>query len=286
MILAPVNTEGSPPATTVVIAVWGDHARERVGEALTSIVAQDRQVSILLIDNAAQPPVEAPPGVNVLRTEVRLTLGGARNLGLAQVATPYVAFWDADDHMLPGTVSFLEGEMETEPRLVAYGSAIVEERSGARHRWPRRWIGVLVHVPPLLTLLDSIWSMFPTTGSTIIRTEAARAAGGFAEAESGEDWCLGAALVCRGHCGWSERPGRVYVQRPDSTWPTHASARHQLHHAAAVRSRLREAGVAPAWLRRALPLIALAQWAAIGAHVLLAAMRRRVRRPQPSTAIQ
>ncbi|MGH3828518.1 MAG: glycosyltransferase family 2 protein [Pseudonocardiaceae bacterium] len=270
-----MTAQGPPPATTVVIPVWGDHARERVGDALASVGAQDREVAVVLVDNAAEPPVEPVPGVRLLRSEARLTLGGARNLGLAHAVTEYVIFWDADDRMLPGTVRFLEARMEASRNLVAFGSAIVEEPSGRRHRWPRPWLRILVRLPALLGLLDAVWSEFPTTGATLIRADAVRAAGGFADADSGEDWCLGAALVWRGRCGWSERPGRVYVQRPDSTWPTHASGRHQWRHAAAVRARLREAGVAPSWLRHLLPAIAAAQWGAIAAHVLLAGVRAR-----------
>jgi hypothetical protein len=271
-----VNREGAPARTTVVITVWGAYTGDALTRALASVATQDRQPAVIVVDNASTPAVALDTPVSVMRSEQRLTLGAARNLGLAQCATDDVIFWDADDTMLPGTVGFLEDRLAGNQRLVAYGSAIVEATTGARHRWPRRWVAWLVRVPPLLALVDCVWSVFPTTGATVIRVEAARRAGGFADTESGEDWCLGAALAWQGRFGWSERPGRVYEQRSTSTWATHSGVRDQLRHAAAVRARLQEPGLAPRWLRATLPLLACAQTSAVAAHVLVAALRKTV----------
>ena len=273
-----MNREGAAVRTTVVITVWGTYTGDALTRALASIATQDRQAAVIVIDNASAPPVALADPATVVRSEQRLTLGAARNLGLAQCATDDVIFWDADDTMLPGTVGFLEDRLAANQRLVAYGSAIVEAPTGARHRWPRRWVAWLVRIPPLLALVDCVWSVFPTTGATVIRADAARRAGGFADTDSGEDWCLGAALAWQGRFGWSERPGRVYEQRSSSTWATHSGARDQRRHAAAVRARLQEPGVAPRWLRRASPLLACAQVSAVAAHLLVAATRKAVPR--------
>jgi hypothetical protein len=271
-----VKREGAAVSTTVVITVWGAYAGDALTRALASIATQDRQAAVIVLDNASTPPLALVDSVTVVRSEQRLTLGAARNLGLAHCATDDVIFWDADDTMLPGTVGFLEDRLAADSRLVAYGCAIVEAPTGARHRWPRRWVAWLVPMPTLLALVDCVWSVFPTTGATVIRAEAARRAGGFADAESGEDWCLGAALAWQGRCGWSERPGRVYEQRSSSIWATHSGARDQRRHAAAVRARLLEPGIAPRWLRPALPLVACVQVSAVAAHLLVAAVRKAV----------
>lgn len=249
-----------------------------MSEAIESIRSQARPLRLLVVDNASIEPVPSLRDGELLRLATRLTLGAARNAGLEQVATPYVMLWDADDLMEPGTLGFLEDHLAQEPRLVAFGAAIIEDPHGVRHRWPRPWIKHLIGHPHLFAPLDAVWSMFPTTGATLMRTDVVRACGGYSDADSGDDWCLGAALAFRGRFGWSERPGRHYLQHEGSIWDTYGSARHQLTHAAAVRERLARDERVPAWLRRALPLLALAQWSAVGAHLAAARLRAMARR--------
>src|SRR5206468_10127046 len=123
-----------------------------------------------------------------------------------------------------------------------------------------------------------VWSLFPTTGATIMRTEFVRSCGAYADADSGQDWCLGVSLAFRGRIGWSERPGRVYRIDAQSVWARHMSMRPQLRHAGTVRRRIREDEGIPGAVRLALPLIGAAQYAAIGLHELVSATRR-LRRP-------
>jgi glycosyltransferase involved in cell wall biosynthesis len=261
-----------------VIPAWDRYVGPRLQEAVASIASQERPVRILVVDNASTVPLPELAGVEVLRSEARVSLGAARNLGLAAVTSPNVIFWDADDLMPPGTLGFLEDELARDARLVAFGAAIVEEPSGLRHRWPRRWIARVIPYPRLFAVIDCVWSMFPTTGATVMRTALVRACGGYTDADSGDDWCLGAVLVFRGRVGWSERPGRRYLRHEGSIWDVHGSARHQLEHAAAVRRRLAADAAVPAWLRSALPVVALAQSSAVAAHVVVAQLRRFTRR--------
>lgn len=260
-------TDADAPLTTIVIPAWDRYVGPRLEEAIASIQAQQRPLRLLVIDNASTVPLPALPEHELLRIADRLTLGAARNAGLERAQTPYVIFWDADDLMEPGTLEFLEEQLQRDPQLVAFGAAIIEEPHGIRHRWPRPWIRHLIGHPRLFALVDCIWSMFPTTGATLMRTDVVRGAGGYSETDSGDDWCLGVALALRGRFGWSERPGRHYLQHEGSIWDTYGGARHQLVHAAAVRRRLGVDEAAPRWLRKALPLVALAQWGAVGAHL-------------------
>jgi glycosyltransferase involved in cell wall biosynthesis len=257
-----------------VLPVWDEYVGASLTRALGSLAEQDIAAPIVLVDNASD--IEVPPssGVVVIRSSHRLTLGGARNLGLAQVTTPYVIVWDADDVMLPGTLRFLEQAIAENGALAAFGSAIIEHPSGERHRWPRRWIARLVRAPLLFALLDCIWSLYPTTGATIMRTDLVRDAGGYSDTESAEDWGLGVSLAFRGTVGWSERPGRIYSQHAHSVWARHLTVAHQLKHARAVRSRIRGDSGLPAWAKAALPLIGLGQYLAVGGHVAVAAARR------------
>ena len=276
--------QDQPVLTTVVIAAWGGYVGDRLLEAVESITAQDRRSRLIVIDNASDVTVRATADAEILRSDRRLTVGGARNLGLEQVRTPYVLFWDADDVMLPGTLGVLEDALSQDPRLVAFGTAIVEAPTGERHRWPRRWVAAAARLPTTFAVLNSIWSLYPTTGATIMRASAAKAAGGYAAIESGEDWVLGASLAFRGTLGWSERPGRVYRIHEGSVLARHGTVGHLRRSAAAVRQRLRDDPGIPRRVAAALPLIVVGQQLAIGTH-LVVRMLRRLRRA-PKTPIQ
>jgi glycosyltransferase involved in cell wall biosynthesis len=254
--------------------VWDDYVSERLEQALESVRAQrSPPPPIVVVDNASTVPLPPLPGAWVVRAPTRLTLGEARNLGLMRVETPCVVFWDADDVMLAGTLPFLEAAISADLALVAFATAVVEEHSGKRHRWPRRWIKRLLRSPRRFAFLDSIWSLYPSTGATIIRTDLARAAGGFGDADSGEDWCLGVSLAFRGRMGWSERPGRLYRVHPGSTQSQHMAPGDMLRHAGGVRERIRTDPGVPEWARRSLPLLWVGQHAAISAHVALERLR-------------
>lgn len=263
--------------TTIVVPVWDDYVPGWLDEALDSLRAQDSSAPIVVVDNASEVTLPRLEGVSVVRAPRRLTLGQARNLGLARVKTPYVVAWDADDVMLPGTLSFLEHAIGSDPRLAAFATAIVEHSSGERHRWPRRWVAAAVRAPAAFALLDSVWSLYPTTGATIMRTELARAAGGFGDGVGGEDWCLGVSLAFRGRIGWSEAPGRVYRLHDRSMRMRHTTRRHLRRKARNVRHRIRADAGIPGWARRMLPLIALGQSGALAAHAAVVMCRAKAR---------
>lgn len=257
----------------MVVPVWDEYVAELLPQAIASIREQDPRPDIIVVDNASAVSIADPAGATVVRAPRRLRLGEARNLGLARVNTPYVVFWDADDVMLAGTLAFLEGKIASAPGVAAFAAAIIEDPSGKRHRHPRRWAARLMRSPRLFALLHCVWSMYPTTGATIIDTELARAAGGFADADSGEDWCLGVSLAFRGRIAFAERPGRLYRVHEHSMWARHMSPRHQLRHARQVRDRIRMDRAIPGWARALRPLIALGQWLAILTHTALEAVR-------------
>lgn len=271
---AAAETSDPGARTTVVLPAWDAYAADLLGEALASLQAQLPSPEVLIIDNASETPLATGAGARVLRTPGRLSVGAARNFGLEHVRSPLVVFWDADDTMLAGTLGRLEAAMASDRDLVAFGAAIVEAPGGQRHRWPRRWIAGMIRRPRLFALLDSVWSLFPTTGATIMRTDAVRSAGGYPDSDSGEDWCLGVSLAFRGRFGWTEQAGRAYRIHPTSVWSRHMTVRHQIAHARTVRRRIREDTGIPGWARAALPLIAAGQYLAIAAHVTVAGLRR------------
>jgi hypothetical protein len=273
---------GSTPDISVVVPVWDRYVDRFLDRALASLTTQDAGVEVIVVDNASQAPVRPNDDrVVVVRTPARLSCGAARNFGLAHVRTPLVVMWDADDVMLPGTIASLRNGIEGDSRLVAHAEAILDSDSGRRHRWPRRWLRRLTRRPRLLALINTIWSQYPTTGATVMRTEVVRDAGGYGETNGAEDWSLGAALLWRGRVSWSERPGRLYGRHEMSTWKRHSSTRHLLAHSRAVRAKLRADAAVPGWWRAGLILIQLSQYAAI---LLARPMVRLLRRPRPRLA--
>jgi hypothetical protein len=192
------------------------------------------------------------------------------------VTTPYVVFWDADDIMLPGTLGTLENTIRANPRLAAFGMAVLEDPGRARHRWPRPWIRKLLKRPKAFAYLHAIWSLFPSTGATIMRTELVQQAGGYGNANSGEDWSLGVSLAFRGQLGWSEQPGRLYRVHDQSLWSQNMNPQDLARHANAIRDRIRTDRGIPDRAKKALPLIWAGQWTAIGGHIALDRARNRI----------
>src|SRR4051794_40052477 len=83
---------GSDVQTTVLIPVWDDYVKW-LEQAVVSLTAQDVATRIVVVDNASEVNLPVLPGVAVVTSPRRLTVGAARNLGLGQVTTPYVVVW-------------------------------------------------------------------------------------------------------------------------------------------------------------------------------------------------
>jgi glycosyltransferase involved in cell wall biosynthesis len=255
----------SPPESdiTVVVPAWGPYSGRPLEEALASVREQDLAARVIVVDNVSDHSLK---GEDVIRTQRRLTVGAARNFGLQHVETPYVLFWDADDLMLQGTLRILRDRMAERPELVAVAGSILEDAPRVRHRFPRRWAGSLARRRRLFAFAHAIWSLFPTTGCTLIRTSAARDAGGFPDSHGGDDWVLGVSLAFRGQIEILERPGRIYRRLGASLWGGGRSQRELFRRAALVRRRIRSDPGVPSWERLLLPLTALLQLGAIAIH--------------------
>jgi hypothetical protein len=95
-----------------------------------------------------------------------------------------------------------------------------------------------------------------------MRTETVRAAGGFPDAETGDDWVLGASLAFRGRVDVVDHVGRIYRLRVDSVWAGRNAA-HLFAHARAVRERIKADPEVPSTIKWLLPAIAAGQWIVI-----------------------
>jgi hypothetical protein len=249
---------------SVVLPVWDAYVH-RLPEALRSIRSQDLPARIVIVDNASVVPLPAigNGNVGIVRSRERVSAGAARNLGLAEVDTPYVLFWDADDEMLPGTLHLLQDSISSDPEVAVFATAILESKRGPRHRWPRLWLRRLTGWPRLFALANAVWSLYPTTGSAIMRTSLAKDAGGCADLDRGEDALLAASLAFRGRIGLTRQPGRIYRRHAHSLSSDPFTIRELIEQRRLVRGRLREDPGVPGFAKALLPAIAVLQYATI-----------------------
>jgi glycosyltransferase involved in cell wall biosynthesis len=261
------------PGITIIVPVWDSYAGSELDEALCSLLGQGYDCRIIVVDNASAVEIEPRPGIEVLRSASRVTLGAARNLGVHAADTEFVMAWDADDAMLPGTLRRLLERLLEQPQMVAFGLAMVDANTGQRHRWPRRWTSSLMSYPRLFALLNCVWSVYPTTGATLMRTAAVSSCSGYTDADSGDDWALGVSLLFRGPVGWDERPGRLYANTPGSIWMRHSTMGHLVRHARAVRRRVWTDPEIPTWAKLLVPMVWLGQWLALALHAALKVAR-------------
>ena len=247
---------------TVVIPVWDAYAGDGLLAALASVRAQTPPADLVVVDNASR--VRLPPlgSAEIVRLERRGSTGAARNAALEHVRTPYVVFLDADDELLPGCLARLVEGLDADPRRGVYVLSIIDGVTGKRHRSPRRLARILSSLPTSFALANTIWSLLPTQGATVMRTDDVRACGGYADSDRGEDWVLATSLAFRGRVGFDRRPGLCYRRREDSPGAAALTPVVLLANARRVRARVRDDPAVAAWAKSLLPLIAAAQWVA------------------------
>lgn len=254
---------GAPTVlATAVIPVWGPYV-DWLPAAIAALREGEGSLRILVVDNASQPPVRVPEGVDLLCLENRVTLGAARTAGLAAASTSWVMFWDADDTAVPGSIARLLDQARSAPRGVsAIVGGIVDARTGAAHHWPRPWTFRLSGQPRLFLLIHSIWSLFPTVGAAVLRRDALHQGGGFPDSETGDDWVAGLSLAARGRIVFDPRPARRYGRHPGSVSATWTSS-DLVMHGGLARRRLADDPAVSRATAPLLPLIAAAQWVAV-----------------------
>ena len=101
----------------VVVLTWND------GELLHDAVASAATQSgvdpvVLVVDNASEPPAEVTvPGVELVRNQENLGVGGGRNLGVRAMRSPFVCFLDSDARLHPGALTRLVTPMLDDPSV-------------------------------------------------------------------------------------------------------------------------------------------------------------------------
>jgi glycosyltransferase involved in cell wall biosynthesis len=256
---------GLGAAVTIVIPVWDEYV-ESLPDAVESVRRTAGEIPVVVVDNASSVPIPELAGCEVVRSPRRLTLGAARNLGLDRVTTEFVVFLDADDMLLEGAVDSMHAELASNPEVSISATAILDEATGQRHRVPRSYASKLTRFPRLFALLDSIWSLLPIQGCAMLRTAQVREAGGYPDAQLGDDWVLAVSIAWRGNVTISDRLGRYYRETEGSIAGRPWTPAELRSNARLVRDRLRTDPAVPVWARALLPAIAAAQLAII--HVI------------------
>jgi len=251
-----------PGDVTVVIPVW-DRYVEFLPAAVESVRRTARDTPIVVVDNASAVQLPALGCCEIVKAPSRLSVGAARNLGLEQVESEYVVFLDADDMLLDSALEFMLSRIAADPQVAIAAMSILDGATGERHRTPRRFAMRVARWRRSFALANSIWSLLPIQGCAIMRTEQARDAGGYPDADFGDDWVLGVSLAWRGRVEVSERLGRYYRLTEGSITGRIWDAQQLRGNARLVRARIRRDPGVPAWARALIPAIALLQLFAI-----------------------
>jgi glycosyltransferase involved in cell wall biosynthesis len=229
------------PEITVVVPVWDAYAA-RLPAAVASLADQGVAMRLVVVDNASCVAVPAVGQTKTLRLGRRVSVGAARNAGLAAVGTPFVCFLDADDELLPGTLRRMRERLGARPSCVASVAASVGwiEATGdsVEWRWPRPLAYRLCRHRRLFALATALRNAYPTTAA-LIRTAALREAGGFADADHEEDWLPAVTLAARGDVDLDARPGRRYRVSDRSLYGSGASLATMRSNRRALRRALR-----------------------------------------------
>jgi glycosyltransferase involved in cell wall biosynthesis len=261
------------PEVSVVIPVWDDYARW-LPSALASLRDQGVALGVIVIDNASTTALPYAPQATVLRLERRVSIGAARNAGLAAVSTPLVCFLDADDELLPGALARMRARLAARPSsvvTVAGCEAWIEDAGETvRWGWPRPLAYRLSGHRRLFAMVTALRNAYPTTG-VLMRTDAMRAAGGFADADHEEDWLPAVALAARGDIDLDTRPGRRYRMSERSLYGAGADLATMRANRRELRRALRRD---PRTRAFALP----GGWALAGAHAVSARVKAGPRR--------
>lgn len=282
-----------PSLLTVVVPV-----RDRPAQ-LARALAPLRGLRCIVVDDASRDPgavaaVASEHGAEVLYLAVNVGPAGARNAGLREVRTPYVAFVDSDVVVDPHTLLRLARHFADE-RVALVGPQVRSRPVAADPRWFERYdeqVSSLALGRRACSVQPGAAVAWLPSACLVGRTDRIRAAaGGFAEdMRVGEDVDLVWRLVDAG-CSVRYDPGEVadHDTRPTmrgwlgrkffyGTGGADLAARHG--------TRLAPAVLSPTMALAAWAVLARRRWSAPVVLAGLAVASRSVERRLPATRAQ
>ena len=184
---------------SVIIPAY--NAEGFIKETIESVLRQTLPADdILVVDDGSTDSTAAvasafPPPVRVL-TIPNSKLGGARNFGVSQVSTEWVAFVDADDLWKPNKLERQLGELARNPaaNLCYTGRVKFTMKDGTMR------FGSIIPGPPLAKIRDELFKRGTfVPSSVVIRRSTLLEIGCFSpDPEVAEDWDLWLRLVHAG----------------------------------------------------------------------------------------
>jgi glycosyltransferase involved in cell wall biosynthesis len=221
---------------------------------LASVLAQEGvEVAVVVVDEASTDGTEdalaslAEPRISVVRHEAPRGVAAARNAGLEQVATDWVAFVDDDDVWAPDKLASQLEALAARPECdwSCTGAVVVDGTL--------KIVGAEA-VPAGTRLVERLltYNAIPGGGSSVVvRTEAVRALGGFdPELRVVADWDLWIRLARHSPLAAVDRPLVAYLRHPGSMSRQLEEIRHELEHVAEKHAGARsELGLSFPWER-------------------------------------
>jgi GT2 family glycosyltransferase len=178
----PTANRAVGPDPRVAVVVITHQRRDEVLGALARLRALPEQPHVVVVDNGstdgtAEAVRERFPEVELVASPENLGAIG-RNVGVARLDTPFVAFCDDDTWWDPGSLSLAADTLERFPRLAVVTARIVVEPKGTEDPI----VAELRNSP----VRGAEWLPGPALGSflagaSVLRREAFLAVGGFSE---------------------------------------------------------------------------------------------------------
>lgn len=261
---------------SVVIPAWGRYVDLYLDAAIASAMASSAEiVDVVVVDNAHDPPIERD-GVRVVRLEERVSVGAARNRGLAEVTTEYVIFLDADDRLLAGSTDRMLELSRAKPQVhpTTVSASLIDPETGNPYHWPYRWMRELSVRKHLFAVIETWCPSFPVNGS-LLRSEAVRSTSGFdSHGDAAEDWCLGVSLAWRGPVVVPAFATMTYAPSPGGMWAGKDNIRAHMQHRRYVRRRLLSDSGIPLWARMLYPIFLFLHLSDVGRKAVKSGLQR------------
>jgi glycosyltransferase involved in cell wall biosynthesis len=191
--LAGPHGGGASPTPKVSIVIAAYNVARFIRKTIDSALRQSlSNIEVIVIDDGSTDGTSeilhsySDDNLTLLRQE-NSGVSTARNVGLAMARAPYIFFLDADDILAPDALFKMAVTLDLMPQHVAcfgHHIKISEDGTELSTRSYLRW-----RVLPSGDTLRNLIAKNFISGAICIRTEAARAVGGFnPELKLGEDW--------------------------------------------------------------------------------------------------
>jgi glycosyltransferase involved in cell wall biosynthesis len=129
---------GRVPSISVIVVAY--NAAHTIRACLTALENQiDREFELIVVDSSTDDETASIvsnefPRARLIRSNVRLYPGAARNRGIAEVTADVIAFVDSDCLAAPNWTELLK-RAYSEPNVVAVGGAVVPANPESRIGW-------------------------------------------------------------------------------------------------------------------------------------------------------